>query len=36
MIIGLFTNSTKKTAKKIAIGIKEFLEEHGVTVVSST
>jgi len=36
MIIGLFANATKKTAKNIAIGIKEFLEEHGVTVVSST
>lgn len=34
MIIALFPNTRKKTAKNLAIGIREFLCNHGVTVVA--
>ncbi len=34
MIIALFPNTLKSQAKTIAIGIREFLTQHGVTVVA--
>jgi NAD+ kinase len=34
MIIALFPNTDKKQSKNLAIGIREFLSNHGVTVVA--
>lgn len=34
MIIALFPNTSKKQSKNLAIGIHEFLTNHGVTVVA--
>jgi NAD+ kinase len=34
MIIALFANTTKKQSKNLAIGIREFLANHGVVVVA--
>lgn len=34
MIIALFPNSQKRQSKNLAIGIREFLVGHGITVVS--
>lgn len=34
MIIALFLNSSKRNAKNLAIGIREFLTQRGVTVVT--
>lgn len=34
MIIALFLNSSKQNAKNLAMGIKEFLTQRGVTVVT--
>jgi NAD+ kinase len=34
MIIALFPNTSKKHSKNLAIGIQEFLSNHGITVVT--
>lgn len=34
MIIALFPNTNKKQSKNLAIGIQEFLSNHGITVVA--
>ncbi|MBS0607004.1 MAG: NAD(+)/NADH kinase [Parachlamydiales bacterium] len=34
MIIAIFANTSKKQSKNLAIGIQEFLSNHGVTVVA--
>lgn len=34
MIIALFPNTSKKQSKNLAIGIQEFLSNHGITVVA--
>lgn len=34
MIIALFPNTNKKQSKNLAIGIQEFLTNHGITVVA--
>jgi len=34
MIIALFPNTSKKQSRNLAIGIQEFLSNHGVTVVA--
>ncbi len=34
MIIALFANTSKKQSKNLAIGVREFLANHGVTVVA--
>ncbi len=34
MIIALFPNTQKKQSKNLAIGIQEFLSNHGITVVA--
>ncbi len=34
MIIAIFANTSKKHSKNLAIGIQEFLSNHGVTVVA--
>lgn len=34
MIIALFPNTSKKQSKNLAIGVQEFLSNHGITVVA--
>src|SRR5579885_2492069 len=34
MIIALFPNISKRQSKNLAIGIQEFLTNHGITVVA--
>jgi NAD+ kinase len=34
MIIAIFANTSKKQSKNLAIGIQEFLTNHGITVVA--
>lgn len=34
MIIALFPNTSKKQSKNLAIGVQEFLSNHGITVVT--
>lgn len=34
MIIAIFPNTTKKQSRNLAVGIQEFLSNHGITVVA--
>jgi NAD+ kinase len=34
MMIALFANTSKKQSKNLAIGIREFLSNHGITVIA--